>query len=421
MGSENNMEVFMKKITHLSGIVFMVLWAVVFLTAANAAPYTYKGNKPIYPAVYQAVMNGNKANWRDSKAAVPDPNTVVIEHVRVSDLLMLADFTLKISLENNVVTYQFSNIRERLPTGKDSDWSSVDKFVQKDREQIFTSYFDKEIPKIMENDALYAKAKEAADKSLGGPPGGGDLNYSLALQNPQKYLIYPAVGAAFNSVKESLGAKTANLYDISCLDNEFVIKDCFGVRGSLDYIEYQIKIAYKEGQLTVNFTDVKKVDARMLMIYQDIDIGKMSRFDTQKIVDQLKTQTEKSLATADAYRAAKKAFFENNFFLSRVLYSLTDFSTDEFVEKILKGEELSFSASVFDVKKNDKPEFKNFTAVINATLPVEGSRSTFDPHVTLYTSDSSLTRLKTGEKVTLSGKFVRLEKNMATYYFIITK
>jgi len=157
------------------------------------------------------------------------------------------------------------------------------------------------------------------------------------------------------------------------------------------------------------------------MIYQDYEIEKMSRFDTQKIADQLKVQIEKSLATADAYKAAKKAFFENNSFLSSALRPLTNFSKDEFVEKILKGEEISFSASVIDVKKNEIAEFKNYTAVISAYLPVEGSSSSFAPRVTLYTSDSSLTRLKSGEKVTLSGKFVRLEERTAIYYFILTK
>jgi len=74
------------------------------------------------------------------------------------------------------------------------------------------------------------------------------------------------------------------------------------------------------------------------------------------------------------------------------------------------------------VKKNDVAEFKNYTAEISASLPrPEETFSVTSPHVTLYTSDSSLTRLKTGEKVKLSGKFVRLEKKMATYYFIITK
>jgi hypothetical protein len=408
----------MKKLTLLSSLVFMVLLSVSFVTVVNADPYTYTGDKPIYPAVYQALLNDakSKSMWGASKTTVSDPNTVVIENVRVNDLLNLADFTLRISLENNVLTYQFSDIKES-PPGKNYNWSSMDKFIQPGREQIFINYFNKEIPKVMENEALYAKAKAAADKSLGGPSGGD----ALVLQNPQKYLIYPAVGAAFNNIKESLGAKTANLYDIGCLDDEFVIRNCFGVRSSLDYIEYQIKISYKEGQFTINFIDVKKADASMLMIYSDNDIGKMSRFDTKKIADQLKTQIEKSLATADAYKAAKKAFFENNAFLSRALYPLTNFTKDEFVEKILKDEELSFSASVFDVKKNDIAEFKNYTAIISATLPVEGSSSYFAPHVTLYTSDSSLTRLKTGEKVTLSGKFVRLEERTAVYYFIITK
>ena len=235
MGFEIIMEVFMKKLTLLSSFVFMVLLSVSFVTVANADPYTYTGDKPIYPAVYQAIISGNKSAWNASKVTVMDPNTVVIEHVRVNDLIKLADFTLRISLENNVVTYQFSNIRES-PPGKDYNWTSVDKFVQQDREQIFTSYFDKEIPKVMGNETLYAKAKAAADKSLGGSPGGGALNFTFVLQNPQKYLIYPAVGAAFNNVKESLGAKTADLYDIYCLDNEFIIRNCFGVRSSINYI-----------------------------------------------------------------------------------------------------------------------------------------------------------------------------------------
>jgi hypothetical protein len=420
MGSENNMEVFMKKFTNLSGIVFMVLWAVAFVTAANAAPYTYKGNKPIYPAVIQAILNGNKTSWNESKISVPDPNTVIIERVKGSDLLMLTEFTLKISLENNVVKYQFSNIREKLPTGNDSDWKSVDKFVQKNADQVFTNYFDKEIPKIMGNEALYAKAKEAADKSLGGPPGGGDKKITLALQNPQNYLIYPAVGAAFDSMKQTFG-KLAFLSSISCLDNEFVIKSCVAaVKSPLDINKYQINITYKENQLSVEFTDIEPIGGT-IMAFTDKELESITRFDTQKIVEQLKTQIEKSLAGADAYKAAKKAFFENNSFISGSLYSLTDFSEGEFIEKILKGEELSFSASVSNVKKNDKAEFKNYTAEISATLPIEGSSSFLAHRVTLYTSDSALTRLKTGDKVKLSGKFVRLEKNLGSYYFIITK
>lgn len=411
----------MKKFTQLSGFVFMVLLAVSFVTVVNAAPYSYTGDKPIYPAVYQAVVNGNKSNWNESKFTVMDPNTIVIEHVRISDGLKLADFTLRISLENKVVTYQFSDIRTKLPTGKDSDWTRVDKFGQSNREQFFTSHFDKEIPKVMESEALYSKAKEEADKKLGGAPGGGALNYTVALQNPQKYLIYPAVGAAFNSVKESLGAKTADLSDIYCLDNEFIIRNCVGARGSLNYIIYKIKITYQGDQLTINFTDVERIDARMLQIYSSDELETKTRFDTQKITDQLKTQIEKSLATAEAYKAAKKAFFENNSFLYSALSPLTSALMDEFVTKIFKGEEISFSASISDVKKNANAEFKNYATEISASLRPEGSSSSLVHRVTLYTSDGTLARLRSNEKVTLSGKFVRMEYKLATYTFIITK
>jgi len=369
--------------------------------------------------VYQAVMSGNKSVWSQSKASFPDLNTAVIDHVRTNDGIMVADFTLRISLENNIVTYRFSNVMTRLPIAKDSDFTSIEK-LQSKTEQTFIDYFDKEIPKVMENEALYAKAKEAADKSLGGSPGGGALSYTLALQNPQNYLIYPAVGAAFNSVKEILGIKTAVLYDIYCLDNEFVIRNCFGVRGTINYIKYRIKIAYKENQLTINFTDIES-GADMLMIYQDYEIGKMSRFDTQKIVEQLKVQIEKSLANADAYKAAKKAFLENNTFLDRALSPLTSALMDEFTTKIFKDGEVSFSATILDVKKNENAEFKDYTTVISASLRPEGSTGAFANSISLYTNDTSLARLRQGEKVTLSGQFVRMEYKMTIYTFVMTK
>jgi len=164
----------MKKLTLLSSFICMVLLSVFFVSVVNADPYTYTGDKPIYPAVYQAVMSGTRSVWSQSKASFSDPNTAVIDHVRTNDGINVADFTLRISLENNVVTYRFSNVMTRLPIAKDSDFVRVDK-LQSKTEQSFIDYFDKEIPKIMGNETLYARAKEAADKSLGGPPGGGAL------------------------------------------------------------------------------------------------------------------------------------------------------------------------------------------------------------------------------------------------------
>jgi hypothetical protein len=417
----------MKKISLLSSF-FVVLFAVSFVTVANAAP-SYTGEKPIYPAVYQAIIKGKKTIWSESKATVSDPNIIVIDHVRISDGLKLADFTLRISLENNVVTYQFSNIMEKLPLGKTSDWARADKFSQSDREQIFTDYFNTEIPKVMENEALYTKAKEAADKSLGVPqkngtanaaPGGAELNFSLALQNPQNYLLYPAVSAAFTNLKGILGAKTANLRDIDCLDNKFTIQDCVAERKRLDMITYQIKIAYNDNQLTVEFTNIEDFGSN-IMQYSDKEIESMPRFDTQKTANQLKAQIEQSLANANAYNSAKKAFLENNAFLKRALVPITKILMDEFTTALFKGGEISMNVSILDVNKNEDAEFKKFATAISAGLYTEPSTSGAFALIMLYTNDASLAKLKKNENVTLSGQFVRMEDNLGTKRIIMTK
>ena len=417
----------MKKISLLSSF-FVVLFAVSFVTVANAAP-SYTGEKPIYPAVYQAIIKGKKAHWSESKTTVSDPNIIVIDHVRISDGLKLADFTLKISLENNVVTYQFSNIMEKLPIGKSSDWARTDKFSQSDREQIFTDYFNTEIPKVMENEALYTKAKEAADKSLGGPQKGGtanaasgsaELNFSLALQNPQNYLLYPAVGAAFTGLKGILGAKTANLRDIDCLDNKFTIRDCVAERKALDMITYQIKIAYKDNQLTVEFTNIEP-NSTAIIDYSDKEIESLPRFDTQKTTDQLKAQIEQSLANANVYNSAKKAFLENNSFLRRAFVPITKALMDEFSATLFRGGEIGLSVSILDVKKNENAEFKNYATAISAGLFADASTSGAFALVTLYTNDAGLARLKQHENTALSGQFVRMEYSVATPRFIMTK
>jgi len=408
----------MKIYARILRLVLTVLFTVSFTTVANAA-INYTGEKPIYPAVYQAILNGNKAHWSESKVSVPDPNIIVIEHVRVSDVLKLADFTLRISLENNVVTYQFSNIREKLPLGKD-DWARVDKFVQRDREQIFINFFDTEIPKVMGNEALYASAKAAADKSLGGPPGGGALSYTMPLQNPHNYLLYPAVGAAVNNLKGIPGAKLVNLRDIDCLDNKFTISGFVAERKVTDIISYQVKLAYKDNQLNFEISDIKPIGTE-IMQFSDKEIGSMPKFDTQKTADQLKAQIEKSLADETVYNAAKKAFLENNDFLNRAFAPVTGVLMDEFTAEIFKGGEIGLSVSISDVKKNDNAEFKDFAFLVSASLFTSPPLSKLFASVLLYTNDTALARLKQSEKLTLSGQFVRLENSTLYTRIIMTK
>jgi len=411
----------MKRIMYVPGLVLMFILVVSCTTIQDAPPYTYTGDKPIYPAVHHAIVNGNATYWKNSQATVPDPNTIIVEHVYTSDGLKLADFTLKISLINNVVTYQFSDIREKLPNGSGSDWTKVGGFTQPNRELLFTSYFNTEIPKVMENETLYAQAKEAADKSLGGSPGGGALSYSLALQNPQNYLMYPAVASAFTSLGNNLLGKTAYMQDIYCLDNEFTIKGCVAERKPGDLIAYQIKISAPDNNISIDFTNIDSIGSYIIQ-YSDAEVEALPRFDTQKIADQLKAQIEQSLASPAAYGNAKKAFLANNAFLKRAFSPVTNAMMDEFVATVFTKDDLSLNASILNVNKNDKAEFSNYATAINAGLYTGVPSSNAFAFITLYTNDASLTRLRQYEETTLNGQLVRVEKGPnGNPLFIITK
>jgi hypothetical protein len=95
--------------------------------------------------------------WVNSTPTVVDLNNIIIDNVQVMDGLFVADFTIKISLINNLVTYEFSNRRRKDSNG---NWNRLERFLQPGRENIFINYFNTEIPKVMENEELYWKALE---------------------------------------------------------------------------------------------------------------------------------------------------------------------------------------------------------------------------------------------------------------------
>ena len=128
-------------------------------TIEDVPPYTYTGDRPIAPAVYYSVKNWpNGVHFKEFKTILFDFDDVIMDNVKVSDGLKMAAFTLRICLVNNVVTYQFSNIRHQ--SIGSSEWVRADRFLQSDREIIFTSYFNTEIPKVMESDELYLEVLE---------------------------------------------------------------------------------------------------------------------------------------------------------------------------------------------------------------------------------------------------------------------
>jgi len=128
--------------------------------------YSYTGTRPIYPAVIHAINSGNTAHWNESIINVAGPNTVIINHVRVSDDTNTEDFSIRISLENNIITYRFYNIRQRPVTNAATPWTPMEAFSLINHEQILTEHFNKEIPKIMEDDSLYTIARENANRRI---------------------------------------------------------------------------------------------------------------------------------------------------------------------------------------------------------------------------------------------------------------
>ena len=247
------------------------------------------------------------------------------------------------------------------------------------------------------------------------------MTYSLPLQNPHNYLLYPAVGAAFTSSKVNLGAKTANLWTIDCLGNEFIIQDCVAERRMFDIISYQIKITYRDNQLIIEFINVKSA-ASLVIQYSDAELESLPRFDTQKTANQLKALIEQSLVNANAYGEAKKAFLANNPFLYRAFVPVTGILRDEFVSTLFMDGEISLNVRISDVNKNSNTEFSKYTTEVRATLYSGTATSRAFASITLYTNDNNLTRLKQGENTMLSGQLVRLEfPNVAVPSFIITK
>jgi hypothetical protein len=401
----------MKKFSLLSSF-FMAIFMVFSVTAVNAA-ITVPEDKPIYPAVYQAIQNGHKSVWSESRIAnITDPNIVVINNVRTNDLLNVADFTLQISVENKVVNYRFSNIKTRGQLS--TTWTNRNDFASKTAvEKSFTDFFDAEISKIMANDSLYAQAKQTADQQNWAPraaianaPVGTETLITLPLQNPNNFPLYPAMGAALNATKSLLGAKTAAFATIDTLDDIFVIDSCVAERGRLDLVEYKIKIEYKDNNVNIAFFDVEKM-SKTAMFYDTKDFSTFSKFDTQNIANQLKTKIEQTLINTTAYNTAKKEFLENNAFLYRAFSSVSNALKDEFIEKMFKGE-VSFSVRVGDVKKNDKAAFSGYSYEIDCSCFMPVLNRIFLT-VKLYTSDAVLARLKPGETLVLSGQFANYE------------
>jgi hypothetical protein len=158
-----------------SVFVFLVAAAAASLAPGCAsapqggAPYSYTGEKTLYPAVYYAILNGVPRYWKDCAPEIQDNgNTVVIREVHAPDLLNEAVFTLTVRLTDGVVQYGFSNIIEH-PVTDASSRREVNDISQPGVKAGITNYLTEQIAKVMEDDTLYNETKLEVDKNTGGP------------------------------------------------------------------------------------------------------------------------------------------------------------------------------------------------------------------------------------------------------------
>ena len=412
-------EVFMKKIFSWS-ILVLTLLAVSCGTIQmfkDVPPYNYTGEKAIYPAVHHAIVNGSKTAWENSKTTLKDPNTIEVQNVLTSEGLALVNFTLTVSLVNGVVTYKFSDIKTKAVG--DSTWTRAER-LRSSTESIFTSYFNTEIPKVMENEDLYAAAKTAADSVLAAVAdsalGTGEIKYSFSLQNPNNYFLYPAVSATVERLAQVLCSKTAYLGNINVLNNTFSIRRCIASRGEFDLVEYRINISYQDDQLVVELTDMEKGN---IMLFSDAEMKALAKFEPQRIAEQIKTEIERVLTNATAYSTAKAAFIANNSHLRWAFSGITRAMMDEFAQELFMGAEITLNVRVIDVKTNTNAEFSRYATEVTAGLFPDNSATPFAT-ISLYTSDPGYARMSRGQNK-ISGQFVRMGSNALGPVLIMTK
>ena len=145
----------MKKLAFLSSIVLVIAFAVSCGSTQTVKdePYTYSGFKNIYPAVYYAIKEWKGISFNSSSRTVHSLDEVTIDGIQIMEGVSVAEFSLRISNENNVVTYRFSNFRHRSITNE--NWTASPGFKLGGTARSFTTYFNTEIPKVLENDDLY--------------------------------------------------------------------------------------------------------------------------------------------------------------------------------------------------------------------------------------------------------------------------
>jgi hypothetical protein len=353
-----------------------------------APPYSYSGDKPIYPAVYYAVKNGTPSNWEKAEIEVSSDGTeTFVRHVQTADGIRLADFTVKVAVVDGVVQYQASEIFVKMPGTPDAP-RQVDSFSQSSATARIANYLNTEIPKIMEDEAQYAAAREESDAALG-------RAIRIALQNPNDRLIYPAVGKALAVSRSSVG-DGAHFSKTDCLDNNFTIRRCSAFRGT--FITYTIDISVQNGSLIFAFGNI------------DTDVGSLMNsnanppnYDPKGTAEKLAKEINTILGDSSAYEKARAEVLGDNDFLYPTLNSITSILEDEFIQTVLKGVPIVIDVTISEVTQNSNSEYTSYAYEVRGMLYVTTRDAGSYASVRLYTNKRDYTRLGKLEHTQLSG------------------
>lgn len=159
------MRIIKQLLVSLSIVVIMAMGGCGSTQTVTYEPYTYDGFKNIYPAVYYAIKGMPGILSKNSSRTVHNLDDVTIDGIQLMEGLRVVEFSLRISNEDNVISYRFSNFKSRSITNE--DWIKTTGFKQDGNYLRFGVYFNTEIPKVLENDDLYYQMLKEVLVSLG--------------------------------------------------------------------------------------------------------------------------------------------------------------------------------------------------------------------------------------------------------------
>lgn len=399
----------MKKIFAFMMVVCIAGTASVFAkTISKAAPdYVYSGEKPLYPALIYAAFHDNNSHFKNARitTADTDKNIYVFENVVGNDGLKLAKFTLTITLDGNMLRYDYSDLKAKKI--RDKGYSSVKRFLLFDKRTI-SNIFNTTIPLVMGDEALYAKAKEEAEKIIGpqkisGNSSNGstigvlDIEYQNTLGKP----LYPSMIHAYSEAKQAVASlKYSEIKSCDILNNTMTISKIMSANGMSPQM-YNISVGYSEGILHFEAEDLKAFDTSIMMLMDDSELENIPAYDFEKIAKSISDRIAKSNADEKLYAGNKSAFFSNELLLVNSVQTVTEITQEDFLNEI-KNTPVEYSLKLSEASMNKVKAYADYKYRLTFLVwhPVG---KTIIGHIYYYTNDKDLAKTAKDSKVTING------------------